>query len=89
MTQITHTPLTSGWVATGILLYAIAGLCWLPAAFLQIKMHREILAAIDEERSLSTDYGRWSRIWLVLGFPSFTAAILTVFVMVTKNSLGL
>ena len=78
-------PLTSGWIATGILLYAIAGICWVPAAVLQIRMRKAAETALDEAKPLPKDYDRWTLIWVILGIPAFIAAMLTVYVMVSKQ----
>jgi uncharacterized membrane protein len=78
-------PWTSGWIATGILLYAVAGLCWVPAAVLQIRMRRAAEHALDNGDSLPEQYGRWTLIWIILGIPAFLAAMLTVYVMVSKQ----
>ncbi len=82
-------PITSGWLAGGIVLFIIAGLCWVPAAVLQIKMRQEINDAILANRDLSPSYQKWTRYWLALGFPSFTAAVLAIYVMVIKYDFGL
>jgi len=82
-------PLTEGWVAWGIGLYVAAGLFWLPAAFLQVLMHREIKSALSESRKISDSYALWSKIWMLLGVPSFAAALVTVYVMVSKHNLSL
>ncbi len=82
-------PITSGWLVGGIVLFVIAGLCWVPAAVLQIKMRQEINEAILAKRDLSPDYQKWTRYWLALGVPSFTATVLAIYVMVVKADLGL
>lgn len=84
MADIAGYSLWSGWVGWGMLLYAVAGLTWLPAAFLQIKMRDEAIAARDEGRPLSEAYTRWKRIWFVLGIPAFVAAVVTIVMMVLK-----
>ncbi|MCP5069625.1 MAG: DUF2269 domain-containing protein [bacterium] len=89
MAILADIPMTSGWLAGGIVLFAIAGLCWVPAAVLQIKMRQEIDDAILANRGLSSSYQKWTRYWLALGFPSFTAAVLAIYVMVVKYDFGL
>lgn len=78
--------LTSGWVFWGILLYVIAGLCWLPAAWLQIRMRDVAITALNEQSALPPEYHRWARIWLILGFPAFLASVWAIYIMVTKQA---
>ncbi len=85
MATITSTPLTQGWVGWGILLYSFAGICWVPAAVLQIKMHKAAIHAEQTKEKLPPAYYRWSRIWFLLGVPAFGASILAIYIMVAKH----
>lgn len=78
-------PMWSGWIAWGIGLYILAGICWLPAAWLQIRMRDVASHALATSSSLPAEYARWSRIWLILGFPAFIASALVIYVMVSKT----
>ncbi len=78
-------PWTGGWVAWGLGLYALAGVCWLPAAFMQIRMHRLAKEAAAAGADLPPAYDRLTRLWIALGVPAFAAAMLTVYIMVTKH----
>ncbi len=79
-------PVTSGWVLWGLVGYAVAGLAWLPAAFLQIRMRDLAQHALDTGEPLSPDFHRYRKIWLALGFPSFIAAMTVIYVMVFRNA---
>lgn len=79
-------PVTSGWVLWGLVSYAIAGLFWLPAAFLQIRMRDLAVASARDGTPLPAAFHRANRIWLGLGFPSFLAAMTAIYVMVFKNA---
>ncbi len=77
-------PLTHGWVAYGIALYGIAGLCWIPVVVLQVRMrelarHAELAGAELGER-----YWRYARAWFWLGVPAFIAVVLAIGVMIVK-----
>ena len=77
-------PLTEGWVVLSLALYALAGACWLPVVWLQIRM-RDL--ADDARRcggSLPPNYRRYMRVWFVLGWPAFTAVIAIFFLMVFR-----
>jgi uncharacterized membrane protein len=40
--------------------------------------------AIAQDRALAPEFFRYARYWTILGFPSFLAAMLTVWVMIAK-----
>ncbi len=85
MASVWSLPLTTPWVAAGITLYAIAGVTWLPAAVLQIRMRKAAHAAAQVEGPLPPDYWRWTRTWFLLAIPSFAAALFTTYIMTSKN----
>jgi len=78
-------PLTTGWVLWGIIGYAVAGLTWLPAAFLQIKMRDLAEEALASGEPLSPDFETYRKIWLGLGVPSFCATMIVIYSMVFRN----
>ena len=73
-------PLLSGWVLAAIVLYCVAGACWLPVVWLQIRMRDLARAAEQAEASVADRYWRYARLWFWLGVPAF-AAVLGVFVL--------
>ncbi len=78
-------PWQTPWVATGLVCWAVAGAFWLPAWRLQYRMLADVETAVREGTPLSARYLADTRWWLILGFPSFTAAMLAVWVMSTKT----
>ena len=72
------------WVALGIALYAVSGLTWLPAAFLQLRMRRLAEEALSAGEELPEAFHRDRRVWMALGCPSFLAAVATVWLMTAK-----
>lgn len=80
-------PLHTAWLLASITLYALAGACWLPVLWLQLKMAREVEAALAQRRPLSVRYGQWQRAWEWLGYPAFIAMLAVFFLMVNKPSL--
>ena len=77
-------PLTTPWLAASIGLYGVAGACWLPVLWLQVRMAREAQAALAEGRALSPQYRRWQATWEALGYPAFAAMLIVFFLMVNK-----
>jgi uncharacterized membrane protein len=79
-------PLTRGWLAWSIALFCVAGLCWVPVVWLQIRMRD--LARTSEPGDLMTASYRWyARLWFWLGVAAFTAVIVMFWIMVAKPSL--
>ncbi len=72
--------LTEGWILLSLGLYAVAGLCWLPVVWLQIRMRDLSLAAHTGGTELPPEYRRCMRIWFALGWPAF-AAVAAIFAL--------
>lgn len=79
---------TTLWIMWGVMGYVLAGLLWLPAAWLQIAMRRMAEEARASGTPLPDDYRLAARVWTALGIPSFLAAIVTVWLMVSKHTAG-
>jgi len=76
-------PLTS-WLVAAYALYAIAGTCWLPVVWIQIRLRNLASDALARSAALSADYHRLMRIWFALGWPAFLAVLVVFWLMVTK-----
>lgn len=77
-------PLTHGWVAWSLGLYVLAGLCWLPVVWLQLRMRDMALRAAASDIALPERYHRYSRVWFWLGVPAFAALIVVFYLMVFR-----
>ena len=77
-------PLSSGWLAHTLVLYALAGACWIPVVWLQIRMRDLARDALEHGSSLGEKYWRLARIWFWLGVPAFCAVLAIFALMVTK-----
>lgn len=77
-------PLAHGWVAYGIVLYAIAGMCWIPVVVLQMRMRDLARQAEAAGTTLEERYWRYARAWFWLGVPAFIAVVLAIGVMIVK-----
>ena len=77
-------PLTHGWVAYSIALYCIAGSCWLPVVWLQMRM-RDLARTSDSQGiPLAATYWAYARAWFWLGVPAFLSLVVVFWLMVAK-----
>jgi uncharacterized membrane protein len=72
------------WLIATYILYAIAGLCWLPVVALQLKMRHLLREALVTGQALDLLYHRLFRVWFLLGWPAFFALLAIFFLMVTR-----
>jgi len=77
-------PLSTPWVSWSLVLYIIAGACWLPVVWLQIKMRQLSELASLTNSDLNEQYWQYAKMWLSLGVPAFSAMVVIVFLMVFK-----
>jgi uncharacterized membrane protein len=77
-------PLTSRWILWSTVLYLVAGACWLPVVWLQIRMRELARTAVAENAGLPPLYRRYLRIWVALGVPAFLALVVVFYLMVAK-----
>jgi uncharacterized membrane protein len=77
-------PWRTPWVLWSTLFFVFAGLTWLPAVFLQKRMRAITARCVEDGTPLPEEFHRANRIWFALGIPSFTAALLVIWLMVTK-----
>jgi len=77
-------PLTSGWIAWALALYAVAGLCWIPVVVIQLRLRRIAGDCARESRALTPAYHRLARAWFLLGWPAFLALLAVFWLMVAK-----
>lgn len=72
------------WLIVTYGLYALAGACWLPVVWLQIKMRNLARASLDAQSDLPAAYHTYMRAWFLLGWPAFLAIIAIFALMVAK-----
>ncbi len=77
-------PLDSPWIVASFGLYTLAGVCWLPVVWYQIKMGRMAIVAHEQKKPLPDAYWVYARRWEVLGYPAFSAMVVVYFLMVLK-----
>lgn len=88
MVYLLGLPLATPWVAASLTLYMLAGLCWVPVVWLQIRMQRIAENSVATQSTLPDTYWRMTRSWFWLGVPAFTAMVLVVTLMVFKHVPG-
>ena len=77
-------PLSLAWITWSIVLFVIAGACWLPVVWLQIRMAAMAEGAVREGGALPALFWRYHRIWTALGVPAFIAFVAIFYLMVVK-----
>ena len=84
MVHLAGFPLSTPWIAASLVLYAVAGLCWLPVVWLQIRMRALAQQAAEAGTPLAPLYWRYARWWEALGYPAFAAMVVVFYLMVAK-----
>jgi uncharacterized membrane protein len=77
-------PWQSVWIYWSIVLYFVAGACWLPVVWMQIKMRDMARTAADAGSELPAQYFHYLKGWIALGFIAFLALIVVFYLMVAK-----
>lgn len=77
-------PLTATWIWLTLALYALAGACWLPVVWLQLKMAKLAERAHADNTAMPSAYWAYARRWELLGYPAFCATAVIYFLMVFK-----
>ena len=84
MVVLSGIPLSTSWLLGSILLYLVAGACWIPVVVLQIRMREISRDAAERGSDLPERYWRYARIWFWLGVPAFLSMVMIVCLMVYK-----
>jgi len=88
MAAMAGLPLTTPWLAVSLALYMLAGICWLPVVWLQLRMRDMAVRAAQGDGTLPPAYWRYARRWEALGYPAFAAMAVVFYLMVNKPALG-
>ncbi|MFY9271035.1 MAG: DUF2269 domain-containing protein [Candidatus Manganitrophaceae bacterium] len=87
MAILTGYRLTEAWIIGAVGLYFLAGLCWIAAVILQIRMRDLSVCALQQGVSLPSNYYRLARAWFWLGVFGFLAMVVILFLMVFKPTI--
>lgn len=77
-------PLNTGWVLWSIVLFMLAGACWLPVVWLQLQMRDMARRSVSAGQPLPAAYFRHLKAWVLLGIPAFVSLVLVFYLMVAK-----
>jgi uncharacterized membrane protein len=84
LVYLAEIPMTSRWIMWSIWLYLLAGACWLPVVWLQLRLKRLAADARDRKEPLPPLYWRYFRLWFSLGIPAFFSLVVVFYLMVAK-----
>lgn len=84
MMQLAGYHLTDLWILMAFALYGLAGACWLPVVWLQIRICDMAATAQARGEPLPARYHRYMTIWIVLGWPAFLAVLVAFVTMVYR-----
>lgn len=79
--------LSEDWLALSLVLYAVAGVFWLPVVWMQARMRDFAAAAAGAGEPLPPAYHRLFRLWFAFGIPGFGSVMAIVWLMIAKPSL--
>ncbi len=77
-------PWSQMWIVLSLGLYVVAGLCWLPVVWVQIRLRKISAETARRGDPLPASYHRLFRIWFVLGWPAFLAVLAILWLMIAK-----
>ncbi len=80
-------PLSTPWLSLAMVLYAVAGACWLPVVWLQLRMAAMAQVAAVQGGPLPPAFDRYRRCWEALGYPAFVAMLAVFYLMVAKPAM--
>jgi len=88
MATMAGIPWSTPWLALSVALYLVAGACWLPVVWLQLRMRDMAAQAAHSHGALPPLYWRCARWWEALGYPAFVAMAVVFYLMVNKPALN-
>jgi uncharacterized membrane protein len=77
-------PWTAHWLASSIALFFLAGACWLPVVWIQMRMRDAAEDAAAAGTALSPAYWHYLRWWIALGIVAFVSLVIVFYLMVAK-----
>ena len=81
---MSSTSITEGWLTTSLVLYAVAGVFWVPVVFMQIEMRDLARAASASGAPLQQRYFTLFRRWFLFGIPGFGSVMAILWLMIAK-----
>jgi uncharacterized membrane protein len=71
------------WLGLSLLLYCVAGACWLPVLWLQSRMH-QVASQDPKSPELPDVYWQYEHAWTLLGIPAFCGLVVVFWLMTAK-----
>ena len=81
---LSSTSITEGWLMTSLVLYAIAGVFWVPVVFIQMEMRDLARKAAADGAPLPARYFTLFRRWFLFGIPGFGSVMAILWLMIAK-----
>jgi len=78
--------LTSPWLMWTYGLYLLAGACWLPVVWIQLRMRDMARDAAARGAPLPPAFWTFFKVWVALGIPAFFGLVVVFYLMVAKPS---
>lgn len=75
---------TSDWLLVTYCIYFIAGMCWLPVVWIQLRLKNILAECLEHNVLLPPRYHTLFTCWFLLGWPAFIALVIVSALMVTK-----
>jgi len=82
--MLSSTSFAERWLATSLVLYALAGLFWIPVIFMQIEMRDLASAAAARGQPLPPRYFSLFPRWVWFGIPGFGSVMIILWLMIAK-----
>jgi uncharacterized membrane protein len=77
-------PLGARWIVASVLLYLLAGACWVPVVFIQRRMRDIARHSAEAGAAPGGDYHRLWRWWFALGWTAFLALAAVIWLMIAR-----
>jgi len=72
------------WLMGAMIGYTIAGACWIPVVYLQIRCRDLAFEALNNNVPLNEKYYRYYKIWRLLGIPAFLSLMVVFYLMANR-----
>ena len=82
--MLSSTSFAERWLSASLVLYALAGLFWIPVIFMQIEMRDLASAAAAASQPLPPRYLALFRRWFWFGIPGFGSVMIILWLMIAK-----
>src|SRR3989338_1207666 len=78
-----YSPFTP-WIIISVIAYLIAGACWFPVVYLQIRCRDLAFEALKNNAPLTKKYFQYYKLWWILGIPAFISLMIVFYLMTNR-----